>query len=117
MIPPWKKVFPNSGPGTAKIVTTDGKVYKTLVEYPKGDPENPLSWEELIEKFHEMSGGTYKREQRLKIIDQVRGLERIDDFQQWSPLLLKDGLIDGQEEEFNHDGAFKTDLALCPRRQ
>jgi 2-methylcitrate dehydratase PrpD len=87
--PALEKIFPRQWAGTAEIVTTDGKVYKTTVEYPKGDPENPLSWEELIEKFHEMSGGIYKREQRLKIIDQVRGLERIDDFQRWSPLLLK----------------------------
>lgn len=87
--PALEKIFPRQWAGKAKIVTTDGKTYKTLVEYPKGDPENPLSWEELIEKFHEMSGGIYKKYQRLKIIDQVRGLERIQDFQQWSPLLLK----------------------------
>ena len=34
---------------------TDGKEFSCRVEYPKGEPENPLSHEELYAKFSAMS--------------------------------------------------------------
>ncbi|MCJ7746487.1 MAG: MmgE/PrpD family protein, partial [Desulfobacterales bacterium] len=74
---------------TAEIFTKDGKRYFTKIEYPKGDPENPLTWEEIIEKFHDLTGRLMGREQRLKIVDQVRSFEAIRDLRKWSPLLLR----------------------------
>jgi len=67
----------------------DGKKYFTRVEYCKGDPENPLSWEELIEKFHDLSGRSLTKERRLKIVNQVRRLEKIRDLRRWSQILLR----------------------------
>jgi 2-methylcitrate dehydratase PrpD len=86
--PALEKTFPRQWAGTAKIVTNHGKKYSAKVEYPKGDPENPLSWEELIAKFHELSSGIFDKNQRAKIVEQVRNLEKIQDFRAWAPLLL-----------------------------
>jgi len=83
-----EKTFPKQWCATAEISTKDGKRYFTKIEYCKGDPENPLSWDELIEKFHDLSHGLMSKNQRLKIIDQVRSLEMIRDLRKWSPLLL-----------------------------
>jgi 2-methylcitrate dehydratase PrpD len=86
--PELEKTFPKQWCATAEIFTKDGKRYFTRVEYCKGDPENPLSWNELIEKFHDLSHGLMSKNKRLKIIDDVRNLEMIRDFQKWSSLLL-----------------------------
>jgi 2-methylcitrate dehydratase PrpD len=83
------KTFPKQWGATAEILTKDGKRYFTKIEYPKGDPENPLSWEEMIEKFHDLSSRVLTRGRRSKIVDQVRRLEEIRDFHKWSPLLLR----------------------------
>jgi 2-methylcitrate dehydratase PrpD len=87
--PDLEKAFPKQWSATAEILTKDGKRYFTKVEYCKGDPENPLSWDELIEKFHDLSGRFMTKEKRLKIVDQVRGLEAIQDLGKWSHLLLR----------------------------
>jgi 2-methylcitrate dehydratase PrpD len=34
--------------GTVEITTTDGRTFFKKVEYPKGKPENPLSWDEMM---------------------------------------------------------------------
>jgi 2-methylcitrate dehydratase PrpD len=59
------------------------------VEYPKGDPENPLSWEEMTERFHDFTGQVMKKDQRLRILEELRGLEGIKNLRKWSPLLLR----------------------------
>jgi len=87
--PDLEKTFPKQWCATAEISTKDGKRYFTKIEYCKGDPENPLSWDELIEKFHDLSHGLMSKNQRLKIIDQVRSLEMIRDLRKWSPRLLE----------------------------
>ncbi|MEW6377044.1 MAG: MmgE/PrpD family protein [Thermodesulfobacteriota bacterium] len=87
--PDLDRTFPKQWCATAEILTKDGKRYFTKIEYPKGDPENPLSWEEMIEKFYDLSSRFMIKERRLKIVDQVRELEKIRNLQRWSPLLLR----------------------------
>jgi 2-methylcitrate dehydratase PrpD len=86
--PDLDKTFPKQWCATAEILTKDGKRYFIKIEYPKGDPENPLTWEEMIEKFHSLSNGSLTKGRRIKIVDQVRGLEKIQDLQKWAPLLM-----------------------------
>ena len=89
MDPDLDKTFPKQWCATAEIFTKDEKRYFAKVEYRKGDPENPLSWEEMIEKFHDLSSRFMTKERRLKIVDQVRRLEKTQDLQKWSSLLLR----------------------------
>jgi 2-methylcitrate dehydratase PrpD len=88
--PDLDRTFPKQWCATAEILTKDGKRYFTKIEYPKGDPENPVSWEEMIEKFYDLSSRFLTKERRLKIVDQVRRLDGIQNIQKWSPLLLRD---------------------------
>jgi 2-methylcitrate dehydratase PrpD len=87
--PELDRRFPKQWGATAEVITKDGRSYFTKIEYPKGDPENPLSWEEMIEKFHDLSGPLMTRERRLKIVDQVKDLGRVRDLGKWSPILLR----------------------------
>jgi 2-methylcitrate dehydratase PrpD len=87
--PDLERTFPKQWPATVEILTKDGKKYFTRVEYCKGDPENPLSWEEVIDKFNDLSGRSLTKERQLKIVNQVRRLERIGDLGRWSKILLR----------------------------
>ena len=87
--PELERTFPRQWRATVEIVTKNGKCYSAMVEYPKGDPENPLSWEEMTGRFHDFTGQVLKKDQRLKIVEEVRGLEGIKDFRKWSPVLLR----------------------------
>jgi len=87
--PELDRTFPKQWRASAEILTEDEKSYSAKVEYPKGDPENPLSWEELIERFHDLTGQIMKKEQRLKIVEGIERLDGIKDIRRWSSLLLR----------------------------
>ena len=87
--PELDRTFPQQWRATAEILTQDGKQYSTTVEYPKGDPENPLSWEEMIERFHDLTGQIMKKDQRLKIVEAVQKLDGVKDMRKWSSQLLR----------------------------
>jgi 2-methylcitrate dehydratase PrpD len=88
--PELDRTFPRQWCATAEILTKDGRRYFRKVEHCKGDPENPLSWEELTDKFHDLGGRRMTKKRRLKIIDQVRHFEEVQNVKQWSPILLGD---------------------------
>jgi 2-methylcitrate dehydratase PrpD len=59
-----------------EIETTEGAVYKAQVDYPRGEPENPMSLEEIINKFLSLSmyGGKNQTES-YQIIEKVNNIE------------------------------------------
>jgi 2-methylcitrate dehydratase PrpD len=71
--------FPKKWVARVSLTARDGRVFETRIDYPKGDPENPLSWDEIIEKFTNLSGPVCGAGTRQDIIHMVRGLETIDD--------------------------------------
>jgi 2-methylcitrate dehydratase PrpD len=87
--PELDRTFPKQWRATAEILTEDEKRYSTMVEYPRGDPENPLSWDEMKERFHELAGEVIKKDQRLKIVEAVEKLDGIKDMRRWSSQLLR----------------------------
>lgn len=70
--------FPAQWPAWVEIVKTDGSTLKKQITYPKGDPENPLSWEELIAKFTALASEVMPAAQCDDIVKQVRGLDQAD---------------------------------------
>jgi 2-methylcitrate dehydratase PrpD len=54
--PSVEATFPKEWPARVGITLGDGRTIEKFVRYPKGDPENPLSWEELAAKFHALTG-------------------------------------------------------------
>lgn len=88
--PELDKVYPKHWPATAEIKTKDGKVFSTQLEYPKGDPENPLTWDELIEKFNGLASTIYSETRREKMIEQVKNIDNIENLKPWASILLKE---------------------------
>jgi 2-methylcitrate dehydratase PrpD len=69
-----EKVYPKHWPASVEIATKDGRKFSTRIDYPKGDPENPLSWEELILKFNNLSSRVFSENRRNQVISRVRSL-------------------------------------------
>jgi 2-methylcitrate dehydratase PrpD len=79
--------FPEKWPAWANILTTSGQTYSAAVDYPKGDPENPLTWDELIEKFNTLVAPIFSAEKRIEIIDRVQHLDLDSDLEELFDML------------------------------
>jgi 2-methylcitrate dehydratase PrpD len=64
--------FPVEWPARVEIHLTNGKQFEKFVRFPKGDPENPLNWEELSIKFRSLATRALPRERCEEIIKSVR---------------------------------------------
>lgn len=69
-------------PAIIKVVLKNSVQYKGGVVYPKGHPENPMSWNDCISKFVKCltySEREFSPEQVKGLIDTITKLETIDD--------------------------------------
>lgn len=82
--------FPRKWQATATLRTKDGKSFSARIEYPKGDPENPLSWDELIRKFEGLASPVFDSEHLDRIVERTRALERIGDIGSFAAILQKE---------------------------
>lgn len=65
------KCNPDKWSARVIIDTVDGRQYQQFIEYPKGDPQNPVSYAETEDKFRSLSGGIYSTvaiEQTLAVL-------------------------------------------------
>ena len=69
-----EKNFPAEWRSRVVVYLENGEHYENYVRYPKGDPENPLSWDELAAKFRALAGGVLPAYQCSQIESRVRAL-------------------------------------------
>jgi 2-methylcitrate dehydratase PrpD len=84
--PELDRLFPEK---TAARVTarTSQDSFTTTVEYPRGNPENPLSGADLEEKFLWLVADTVGEERRRDLMQAVEHLERMDSVTHLTELL------------------------------
>ena len=85
--PELERPYPAKWAGWAEIETIDGQRRKSRVEMPKGEPENPLAWEELVEKFHTLTAPVFSAARRKAIIEATAQLETVQDIRDLASLL------------------------------
>ncbi len=73
--PELDSFFPKSIPSEIEVKTINGKVYSTRVNTPKGDPANPLSPEEMLNKFRKLALKRIDSRASEKIITTVKNLD------------------------------------------
>jgi 2-methylcitrate dehydratase PrpD len=66
--PRIEETFPQEWPARISLELEGGQRFEKLVRYPKGDPENPLSWEEMAAKFRALAGAVLTPERCDEII-------------------------------------------------
>ena len=59
-----------------RIHTIDGREFIEQLDYPKGDPRNPLTDQEVEEKFEALAEPVMPREARRHAIDAIWNLEK-----------------------------------------
>jgi 2-methylcitrate dehydratase PrpD len=73
--PDLTRCFPRRWPARAEVRTRDGRRLKGANEYPKGDPENPLSEDEVIRKFRGLVEGLVSPSAAEAMVEAVMALE------------------------------------------
>jgi len=75
--PEIEKVFPALQRVIVNIDTTDGRKLTKQLDYPKGDPRNPLTDEEVEEKFSTLAEGVLSATAQKRVKEAIWSLERV----------------------------------------
>ncbi len=84
-----QKEFPQGYASIVEIETTEKKKYIKETDYAKGDPENPVDWNEIENKFKKLAGTVLEQNKTEEIISKVRSIENISDITQVTLLTRK----------------------------
>src|SRR5215475_9980712 len=88
--PEIEKVFPALQRVIVDIRTTDGRSFRKQLDYPKGDPRNPLSDQEIEEKFSALAEGVLSSSAQKKLKDAIWSLEKIGSVSKLMALMKAD---------------------------
>jgi len=88
--PEIEKVFPALQRVIVNITTTDGSVYSKQLDYPKGDPRNPLTDAEIEEKFSALAEGVLSLPAQKKLKEAIWNLEKVGSVSKLMALMKAD---------------------------
>src|SRR5436305_14470638 len=88
--PEIEKVFPALQRVIVNITTTDGRTLTKQLDYPKGDPRNPLSDQEIEEKFSALAEGVLSPGAQKKLKGAIWGLEKVGSVSKLMALMKAD---------------------------
>jgi 2-methylcitrate dehydratase len=88
--PEIEKVFPALQRVVVNITTTDGRSFTKQLDYPKGDPRNPLSDQEIEEKFSALAEGVLSPGAQRKLKDAIWNLEKASSVSKLMALMKAD---------------------------
>ncbi len=90
--PEIEKVFPALQRVIVTIDTTDGRKFSKQLDYPKGDPRNPLTDQEVEEKFAALAEGVLSAAAQKRVKDAVWSLERVGSVSELMALMEADAV-------------------------
>jgi 2-methylcitrate dehydratase PrpD len=73
--------------GAHVTVHAGGEAHERFAPVPKGEPERPLGWSELVAKFDGLAEARFDTARRAQIVARVRELERLGDVAELTALL------------------------------
>jgi len=88
--PEIEKVFPALQRVIVHINTTDGRCFSKQLDYPKGDPRNPLTDQEVEEKFAALAEGVLSKTAQKRLKEAVWNLERVGSVNELMALMEAD---------------------------
>ncbi|MBC7331553.1 MAG: MmgE/PrpD family protein [Synergistetes bacterium] len=75
----YTKAHPEKWPSRVEVLTVSGEIYSSETWFPKGDPENPMTDEEIEKKAKDLLSTALPEEYMNSLIERVWNLERIED--------------------------------------
>jgi 2-methylcitrate dehydratase len=88
--PEIEKVFPALQRVIVNLTTTDGRTFTKQLDYPKGDPRNPLSDAEVEEKFSALAEGVLSERAQKKLKNAIWNLEKVGSVSKLMALMKAD---------------------------
>jgi 2-methylcitrate dehydratase len=88
--PEIEKVFPALQRVVINITTADGRTLSKQLDYPKGDPRNPLTDAEIEEKYAALAEGVLSAKAQKKLKDAIWGLEKLGSVSKLMALMKAD---------------------------
>jgi len=74
--PEFEKMFPAKQPSRVVITTNDGRRFEHYLEYPQGDPREPISPEDLEAKFNSLAQPLFGPERLEALKELIFGCEQ-----------------------------------------
>ncbi len=72
----FEKMFPAKQPSKVVVRTKDGKEFSEYLEYPKGDPREPMTMEDLENKFNALSEKLLSADRRKAVKEMIFDCEK-----------------------------------------
>jgi 2-methylcitrate dehydratase len=88
--PEIEKVFPALQRVVVNLRTTSGRSFTKQLDYPKGDPRNPLTDQEVEEKFSALGDGVLSKAAQKKLKDAIWNLEKLKSVNRLMALMKSD---------------------------
>ncbi len=86
----FEKLFPAKQPSKAVIRTQEGREYSQYLDYPKGDPREPMTDQDLQIKFNALSEAVLSPNKQLEVKTLTYDLENQNDISKYMQALKTD---------------------------
>jgi 2-methylcitrate dehydratase len=73
----FEKMFPAKQPSKVVITTNDGRFFEEYLEYPKGDPREPMTMDDLENKFNSLAGQVLSADRLQEIKDLIFDCQKV----------------------------------------
>ena len=82
-------MFPEKQPSKVVITTNDGQEYSEYLEYPKGDPREPMTMDDLENKFNSLAGNEFNKIELNSLKKLIFNCENISSLDFMSQLVVR----------------------------
>jgi 2-methylcitrate dehydratase len=86
--PEFEEIFPEKQACHVTVKTTGGESYELRMDYPKGDPREPMTEEELDIKFRALAGKVMSDKQMDEVKEATFNLDQYDSFEDFMQVLI-----------------------------
>jgi 2-methylcitrate dehydratase len=84
----FEKMFPAKQPSKVVVTTNDGRQFEEYMEYPKGDPREPMTMDDLENKFNSLAGNKFNSNKLNLLKNLIFNCENISSVNFMSQLVI-----------------------------
>ena len=74
----FEKMFPAKQPSRVVVTTNDGRMFEEYLEYPKGDPREPMTTDDLENKFNSLAGDKFDASAKKQLKETIFNCEEMN---------------------------------------
>jgi len=82
-----EKVYPDRFANKVEVILKNGDRFETRIDFPKGSAENPMSFDQVAEKFKSLASKVLPSKRIDAIVEKIKKFEELNDVQNFTHLL------------------------------